>query len=79
MTIYYNGIDIGTRRVDFFVEENLDNILNDLSRFYDVRIDLNSEVLGDKLFTASFKEGIICAFNILEGVLLLPFFKSFKR
>lgn len=23
MTIYYEGIDIGTRRVDFFVEENI--------------------------------------------------------
>lgn len=23
MTIYYNGIDIGTRRVDFFVNENI--------------------------------------------------------
>ena len=23
MTIYYDGIDIGTRRVDFFVEENI--------------------------------------------------------
>ncbi|MDX2196687.1 MAG: GxxExxY protein [Cytophagales bacterium] len=38
MTIFYEGIDIGTRRVDFFVEENIMVELKALIRLEDVHL-----------------------------------------
>jgi GxxExxY protein len=38
MTIYYEGIDIGTRRVDFFVEENIMVELKALIKLEDVHL-----------------------------------------
>lgn len=38
MTIYYEGIDIGTRRVDFFVEENIMVELKALIKMEDVHL-----------------------------------------
>ncbi len=38
MTIYYEGIDIGTRRVDFFVEENIMVELKALTKIEDVHL-----------------------------------------
>ncbi|HEY3388287.1 MAG TPA: GxxExxY protein, partial [Prolixibacteraceae bacterium] len=38
MTIYYEGIDIGTRRVDFFVEEEIMVELKALIKLEDVHL-----------------------------------------
>jgi GxxExxY protein len=38
MTIFYDGIDIGTRRVDFFVEENIMLELKALTKLEDVHL-----------------------------------------
>jgi len=38
MTIFYEGIDIGTRRVDFFVEENIMVELKALIKLEDVHL-----------------------------------------
>lgn len=38
MTIFYEGIDIGTRRVDFFVEDNIMVELKALIRLEDVHL-----------------------------------------
>ncbi len=38
MTIYYEGIDIGTRRVDFFVEDNIMVELKALIKLEDVHL-----------------------------------------
>lgn len=38
MSIYYEGIDIGTRRVDFFVEENIMVELKALTKLEDVHL-----------------------------------------
>lgn len=38
MTIYYEGFDIGTRRVDFFVEENIMVELKALIKLEDVHL-----------------------------------------
>ena len=38
MTIYYEGFDIGTRRVDFFVEENIMVELKALIKIEDVHL-----------------------------------------
>lgn len=38
MTIFYEGIDIGTRRVDFFVEENMMVELKALIKLEDVHL-----------------------------------------
>ena len=38
MTIFYDGIDIGTRRVDFFVEENIMVELKALIKLEDVHL-----------------------------------------
>jgi GxxExxY protein len=38
MTIFYEGIDIGTRRVDFFVEENIMTELKALIKLEDVHL-----------------------------------------
>ena len=38
MTIYYEGFDIGTRRVDFFVEENIMVELKALTKIEDVHL-----------------------------------------
>src|SRR5688500_7349257 len=38
MTIYYEGIDIGTRRVDFFVEENIMVEIKALIKLEDVHL-----------------------------------------
>lgn len=38
MTIYYDGIDIGTRRVDFFVEENIMLELKAIIKLEDVHL-----------------------------------------
>lgn len=38
MTIFYDGIDIGTRRVDFFVEENIMVELKALIKIEDVHL-----------------------------------------
>ena len=38
MTIFYEGIDIGTRRVDFFVEENIMVELKSLIKLEDVHL-----------------------------------------
>ena len=38
MTIFYDGIDIGTRRVDFFVEDNIMVELKALTKLEDVHL-----------------------------------------
>ena len=38
MTIYYEGVDIGTRRVDFFVEESVMVELKALTKLEDVHL-----------------------------------------
>lgn len=38
MTIFYDGIDIGTRRVDFFVEENIMVELKALTKLEEVHL-----------------------------------------